>query len=158
MNPIAAGIYPAFVLSSYSPASILRGVFKSSGKGIFVRKGLVIFQFAISIILIIGIIIFEQQLSFMRNKNLGINIKQKLVVNVPANIGKGQDRIIACNTFINELRNQSLIKDATFSSVIPGMENGDVTGGIRQSEQSLEQGKQVYFVFVAQNYLRFFQH
>ena len=156
VNPIAAGIYPAFVLSSYSPASILRGVFKSSGKGIFVRKGLVIFQFAISIILITGIIIFEQQLSFMKNKNLGINIKQKLVVNVPANIGEGQDRSITYNTFINELQNQSLIKGATFSSVIPGMENGDVTGGIRQSKQSYKQGKQVYFVFVAQNYLDFF--
>ena len=155
-NPIAAGIYPAFVLSSYSPAFILRGGFKSSSKGIFVRKGLVIFQFAISVILIAGIVIVEQQLSFMRNKNLGINIKQKLVVNVPTNLGKGEDRISAYNTFINELRNRSLIKDATFSSVIPGMENTDVTGGIRQSEQSFEQGKQVYFVYVAQNYLNFF--
>ena len=155
-NPIAAGIYPAFVLSSYSPAFILRGGFKSSSKGIFVRKGLVIFQFAISVILIAGIVIVEQQLSFMRNKNLGINIKQKLVVNVPTNLGKGEDRISAYNTFINELRNRSLIKDATFSSVIPGMENTDVTGGIRQSEQSFEQGKQVYFVYVAHNYLDFF--
>ena len=155
-NPIAAGIYPAFVLSSYSPAFILRGGFKSSSKGIFVRKGLVIFQFAISVILIAGIVIVEQQLSFMRNKNLGINIKQKLVVNVPTDLGKGEDRISAYNTFINELRNRSLIKDATFSSVIPGMENTDVTGGIRQSEQSFEQGKQVYFVYVAQNYLNFF--
>jgi len=156
LTPFIAGIYPAFVLSSYSPASILRGGFKSSLKGIFVRKGLVIFQFAISVLLIIGTMVFEQQLSFMRNINLGINIKQKLVVNAPANIEKEQDRTSACNTFINELQNQSLIKDATFSSVIPGMENGEVTGGIRQSEQSREQGKQVYFVYVAQNYLNFF--
>ena len=156
VNPIAAGIYPAFVLSSYSPASILRGGFKSSSKGLIVRKGLVIFQFAISVILIIGIMVFKQQLSFMINKNLGINLKQKLVVNAPAIIVKGKDRTSACNTFINELRNQSLIKDATFSSVIPGIENSEVTGGIRQSEQSYEQGKQVYFVYVAQNYLDFF--
>ncbi|MEJ2494613.1 MAG: ABC transporter permease [Ignavibacteriaceae bacterium] len=156
LSPTVAGIYPAFVLSSYSPASILRGGFKGSSKGIFVRKGLVIFQFAISVILITGIIVFEQQLSFMRSKNLGIKIKQKLVVNVPANVGKGQDRTSAYNAFINELRNQSLIKGATFSSIIPGLENGEVTGGIRQSGQSLGQGKQVYFVYVAQNYLNFF--
>jgi putative ABC transport system permease protein len=156
VNPIAAGIYPAFVLSSYSPASILRGGFKSSRNGIFVRKGLVVFQFVIAVVLIIVVIVFEQQLSFMRNKNLGVNIKQKLVVNVPANLEKGQDRTSACNTFINELQNHSLIKDATYSSVIPGNENSEVTGGIRQSGQSLEQGKQVYFVYVAQNYLDFF--
>jgi len=156
VNPIAAGIYPAFVLSSYSPASILRGGFNSSRKGIFVRKGLVVFQFAIAVVLMIVVIVFEQQLSFMRNKNLGVNIKQKLVVNVPANLEKGQDRTSAYNTFINELQNLSLIKDATYSSVIPGNENSEVTGGIRQSEQSFEQGKQVYFVYVAQNYLNFF--
>jgi len=156
LSPTVAGIYPAFVLSSYSPASILRGGFKSSSKGIFVRKGFVIFQFAISVILITGIIVFEQQLSFMRNKNLGINIKQKLIVNAPANIEKGQDRTSAYNAFINELQNQSLIKGSTFSSIIPGLENGEVTGGIRRSGQSLSQGKQVYFVYVAQNYLDFF--
>ncbi|MGD8777466.1 MAG: ABC transporter permease [Ignavibacteria bacterium] len=156
ISPVVAGIYPAFVLSSYSPVSILKGNFKSSLKGILLRKGLVIFQFSISIILIAVIIVFGQQLSFMLNKNLGFNIEQKLVVNAPANIERGKDRTSACKTFINELRNQSLIEDATFSSVIPGMENGEVTGGIRQSEQSYEQGKQVYFVYVAQNYLDFF--
>jgi putative ABC transport system permease protein len=156
VNPLASGIYPAFILSSFSPASILRGAFKSSTKGILIRKGLVIFQFSISVILIIGIIVFEQQLSYMRNRNLGINIKQKLVVNTPANIKKELNRTSSYDTFINELQNQSLIKDATFSSVIPGMENSWVSGGVRHENQTVEQGKQAYFVYVAKNYVNFF--
>ncbi len=154
--PLIAGIYPALILSSYSPVSVLKGSFKSSAKGIFLRKGLVIFQFAISIGLIAVIIIFNQQLSFMMNKNLGLDVKQKLVLNVPRFIEKGHDRSSSYDAFINELKNHSLISTATFSSIIPGMENGDVSGGVRQSKQGMEQGKQMYFVYIAQNYLNFF--
>jgi putative ABC transport system permease protein len=156
VSPVFAGIYPAFILSSYSPVSILKGSFKSSLRGILLRKGLVVFQFTISIILIAVIIVFERQLSFMMNKNLGFDIKQKLIVNVPAQIQPGQDRVNSYNAFIDELKKKSLIEEATFSSVLPGMENGDVSGGVRQSIQTQEQGKQVYFVYVAQNYWKFF--
>ena len=155
INPIIAGIYPAFVLSSYSPVIILKGNFKSSLKGILMRKVLVIFQFSISIILIAVIIIFNQQISFMRNKNLGLDIKQKFVVNTPANL-PGNDLTSFYNTFINEIKNRSLIEDATFCSIIPGMESRDVSGGVRPNSQSIEKGKQVYFIYIAQNYLNFF--
>ncbi|RJP66951.1 MAG: ABC transporter permease [Ignavibacteriales bacterium] len=155
-GPLLAGIYPAFILSSYSPVTILKGSFKNSLKGSFLRKGLVIFQFAVSVIMIVAVIVFDRQLSFMRNKNLGFNIKQKLVVNVPAKIKEGKDRISSYNAFINKLQNQSLIEGATFSSVIPGMENGDVSGGVRPGNKTQEQGKQVYFVYIAQNYIDFF--
>lgn len=156
VSPLIAGIYPAIVLSSHSLISISRGSFKSSLKGIFLRKGLVVFQFASSVILIAMVIVFYQQLSFMRNKNLGFNIKQKLVVNAPSKIYNNQDGASAFSTFINELRNQLLIEDATFSSIIPGMENQEGGGGVRQREQPIEQGKQANFVYVAQNYLDFF--
>ena len=156
VSPLIAGIYPSVVLSTYKPASILKGSFKNSAKGILLRQGLVVVQFAVSIILIAVVIIFGRQLSFMQNKNLGFNINQKLVLNVPANIKEGEDRTSVCNTFINELRNQSLIEDAAYSSIVPGMENGDITGGVRYGKQSIEDGKQMYFVYVSENYLDFF--
>jgi putative ABC transport system permease protein len=156
VSPLVGGIYPAFVLSSYSPAFILKGSFQRSSKGIFLRRGLVIFQFTISIILIVVTTVFAQQLAFMRNKDLGLSIKQKLIVNAPSSMQNGQDWLSAYKTLTNELRNQSLIEDATFSSVIPGMENGDVSGGVRPGGQSIEKGKQAYFVYIAQNYLNFF--
>jgi putative ABC transport system permease protein len=154
--PVIAGIYPAFVLSSYSPALILKGSFKRSSKGIFLRRALIIFQFTVSIVLIVVITVFEQQLTFMRNKDLGLSTRQKLIVNAPFSIRNGQDWLSTYNTLTNELRNRSLIEDATFSSVIPGMENGDVSGGVRPGGQSIEKGKQVYFVYIAQNFLNFF--
>ncbi|HVO74629.1 MAG TPA: ABC transporter permease [Ignavibacteriaceae bacterium] len=156
ISPIIAGIYPAFIISTYLPVSILKGSFKSSLKGIILRKGLVIFQFAISITLIAIVIVFHMQISFMRNKNLGFDIKQKLVMNTPSKLEKGIDRTSVYNSFINELHSQSLIEDATYSSVIPGMENSDVGGGIRPANQAQEQGKQLNYVYVAQNYLKFF--
>ena len=75
---LASGIYPAVVLSSFSPVGILRGL-KSRGAGSTVfRKALVVFQFAISIALIIGAIIVLQQNRFLLNKDLGYSSDQIL--------------------------------------------------------------------------------
>jgi putative ABC transport system permease protein len=154
--PLIAGLYPAYVLSSYAPVTLLRGGFKNSLRGTALRKGLVVFQFTISIILIVVVLVVNQQIAFMRNINLGFDIKQKVVVNAPFNMQNGRDCLSTYNTLRNELRSRSLIEDATFSSVVPGMENGDVSGGVRTGEQSIEKGKQVYFVYIAQNHLTFF--
>jgi putative ABC transport system permease protein len=155
-SPLIAGFYPALVLSSYLPVMVLKGSFKNSVKGVFLRKGLVVFQFAISIILLVIIIVFNFQMSFMRDKDLGLNIKQKLVVSTPSNIKTSGDLTGAYNVFLNELRNKSLIENATFTSAIPGMENSDVSGGVRIGGQSIEKGKQVYFNYTALNYFDFF--
>lgn len=76
---IMAGIYPAFLLSLFQPANIFTDRFLSGSKSGFVRKSLVVFQFTISIILIIGVIIIHQQMHYMKNKNLGID-KENIVV------------------------------------------------------------------------------
>jgi putative ABC transport system permease protein len=62
-----SGIYPAFVLSGYHPIAVLKGMFKNSARGTIVRKGLIVGQFATSIILIAGTLIIYQQVNFMRN-------------------------------------------------------------------------------------------
>jgi putative ABC transport system permease protein len=78
---LLSGLYPAFVLSGYKPIGVLKGAFKNTSGGMILRKGLIIFQFAISVILIAGTIIVYQQVSFMRHQNLGANISQTLVLN-----------------------------------------------------------------------------
>jgi putative ABC transport system permease protein len=77
---ITAGLYPALVLSGFKPVTILKGRFSKSTKGILLRKGLVIVQFAISIILIIGTVIVYDQLNYMRNRPLGFQKNQMLSI------------------------------------------------------------------------------
>jgi putative ABC transport system permease protein len=68
---ILAGAYPALAISSFKPISVIKGNFKTSGKGIWLRKSLVVFQFSISAILIMGTLIIVKQLTFIQSKNLG---------------------------------------------------------------------------------------
>ncbi|MFT3679006.1 MAG: ABC transporter permease [Ferruginibacter sp.] len=76
-----AGIYPAFLLSSFNPAVSLKGNFSFSNRGNFIRRSLVVFQFTISIALVASLIIISQQMQFIKNKSLGFN--SSAVVEVP---------------------------------------------------------------------------
>jgi putative ABC transport system permease protein len=77
---VLGGLYPAFFLSSYRPAHVM-GASTSSNKGsVFVRRGLVVFQFAISIGLIIATVIVHQQTRLLRNMDLGIDTHQRLAI------------------------------------------------------------------------------
>ncbi|MEP7107183.1 MAG: ABC transporter permease [Ferruginibacter sp.] len=68
---LVAGIYPAAVLSSFNPATALKGNFLTGTRGNFIRKGLVVFQFTITIVLVASIIIMSSQMNFIKSKSLG---------------------------------------------------------------------------------------
>ena len=70
---IIAGSYPAFYLSDFDPVTILKGKLNSSFGEIWIRKGLVVFQFMISVILIVSVMVVYKQLEYIQSKNLGYN-------------------------------------------------------------------------------------
>lgn len=80
MIGLLAGIYPAFFLSSFQPVKVLKGSVSQGAKSKKLRSGLVVTQFAISIILIIGTVVIYQQLQFVQQKNPGYEKSQVLIV------------------------------------------------------------------------------
>ena len=75
-----SGIYPAIVLSDYKPAKVLKGNFTRSQSGIAIRKGLVLIQFSLSVLMIMSIYVISRQLFFLQGKDLGIGIDQVMVI------------------------------------------------------------------------------
>ena len=112
------GAYPAFVLSGYKPVVVLKGKFFQSAKGILLRKGLVSFQFVLSLLLIAGTLMVYWQLSYMRNQALGYNKEQIVIVKAPAVF----DSTLAykVNSFKAQLLNNPAINGMTISTDIPG--------------------------------------
>lgn len=114
-----SGIYPAFVLSGFKPAIILKGKYESSKGGTLLRQGLVIIQFAITIILIGSTLIVGQQIKHMKNQDLGVNIQQTMVVEAPV---RNENYLSKMNSFKNETRSLEEVETVTRSSAVPGKE------------------------------------
>jgi putative ABC transport system permease protein len=83
IGTMASGLYPAFVLSGFKPGIVLKGSFKNTSSGLLLRKSLIIVQFVTSVVLIAGTIIVFEQLGYMRNQPLGVNIRQTLILKGP---------------------------------------------------------------------------
>jgi len=111
-----SGIYPAIILSGFKPIGILKGAFKSSGKGILLRKTLVVSQFVITIILVTGIIIINSQMSFIKHKDLGYEKDGLVFLRVHGNT----DVINGYNAFKNEILSSPLVLGATVSNTLLG--------------------------------------
>lgn len=112
---LLSGIYPALILSGIQPHGILKGKFQTSGSGNRLRSTLIVVQFAISMILLSGALIIFNQLDYIRNKNLGFNQEELVVVPL-----KNADLSRRIETIRTELLKIKGITAVSASSNMPG--------------------------------------
>jgi putative ABC transport system permease protein len=121
VGTLISGIYPAFVLSGFKPGIVLKGSFKNTSSGLLLRKGLIIVQFVTSVVLIAGTIIVFEQLGYMRNQPLGVNIQQTLILKGPQTLADSayQDIYQPFKTTVLQL---PAVRNITSSTSVPGDE------------------------------------
>lgn len=117
-----SGVYPALLLSRLKPVSVLKGKYTFSKGGVILRKGMVAFQFAASMLLIAGTFAVYRQLVFMNSQQLGINIDQTIVLKAPAATANYDQKI---RSFKQVLLNVPGVTGVTASGAVPGKEVGE---------------------------------
>lgn len=136
---LLAGVYPALVLTSFRPVVVLKGRFATGAQGIILRKGLVVAQFTISIALIIATIVVYNQMTFMRNQDLGFSKDQIMIIDTNGDSAK--------NAFRQSLADIPAVKSTATSSSVPGGGNPGAYSEIENNKGELQIANlDLYFV------------
>ncbi|WPP48965.1 ABC transporter permease [Catalinimonas niigatensis] len=122
LGALLSGLYPAFVLSSFKPVSILKSGKTTTKQGFSLRKALIAFQFLISLLLISGTYLVYKQITFMKSQDMGIDMEKILVVQGPRVMDYSNLRNLY-NTFKNEASRYHSIASVTGTGAVPGTGN-----------------------------------
>ena len=142
LTGILAGIYPALYIASFRPAAVLKGLNVKSAGGVFLRKGLVTFQFVISTVLIIGALVISSQIEYIKEKNIGFDKENVLLIN---NAGRLQNR----QALLNEIGTLPNVINVGGANGVLGGQNWTTSLSAPDSESALL----LNFLIVDHNFL-----
>lgn len=142
---LLSSLYPVLINNTFQLTAVLRGQWKHTGQGVSLRKGLIVLQFSLSMILIAGSLVMYRQLTFMQDYDVGINLQSQLVLK-----GAGSTDSTYKSTlqrFKDELLRYPTIRQVTVSNLIPGKSISGYSGAgfVRRLDQRTEEASSRYY-------------
>ncbi|MBA4850878.1 ABC transporter permease [Emticicia sp. BO119] len=144
---VLAGSYPAFFLSSLSPIRVLKGSLKFSANASFLRKGLVVFQFVLSIVFMIGMVVVYQQVEYLQTENIGYN--RENLISIPLE----GDLVVKYDSFKEEALKANGIKSMSSISQNPTSIRNS-TGGLNWVGKDPNVNIQFTFAFINYDWVK----
>lgn len=157
VGTLLSGLYPALMLAQFRTVRALKGRFSEGRRDLGLRQGLVAFQFAASVALLVCTVVVYEQIQFMQGQDLGISIDQTVVFETPGTVGGNAAFIQQFESFKAELLQNAAIQRVATSSEYPGAEYF-WTSTIRRLESSSDPGATIYTISVDYDYLEAYEH